>query len=519
MKFIGWFFVLLLSGCSKEPTVAIRIDCGEYNDQGMQVAINGQVVGDCPMDIMTHAGEVSINARKNLEDASFLAGQANMTLTDNAMKRIKLDIQQEYSEEYYYRKATDIAGMQNYLETQPDGKRRAEINDKIEQYYFDRAIDIDGALLYIEQLPNGMRRTEVTDKIEQYYYGQATTLVGMQSYIERFPEGKHRAEVDDKIEQLYFSRATDLAGMQFYIEQLPEGKRRIQVEDKIEKYYFDNATNISGMRVYLEKLPKGRNRTFIEDKLKKLLEKAVLFNADITMVQIPEGSFTMGCSDSDSECISWEKPSHKVIMRSFKLSKTEVTFDQYDRFAKATKRELPSDEGWGRGKRPVINVSWDDAIAYTKWLSEQSGLNFRLPSEAEWEYAARAGAVTKYSWGNDIDCSKARYDSGENGGCLDTTQSGNRKGTVEVGSYSASPFNLYDMHGNVWEWTMDCMNRKYIGAPTNGSSWAKGNCAERVERGGGWNGIGRSLRVSYRAGSSMDLKDKTTGIRLAMDAD
>ena len=195
------------------------------------------------------------------------------------------------------------------------------------------------------------------------------------------------------------------------------------------------------------------------------------------MVVIPAGSFRMGCV-SGIDCIDSQKPVHSVRIASFELSKYEVTFEEYDAFTDATGRERADDEGWGRGRRPVINVSWDDAVAYTQWLSEQTGENYRLPSEAEWEYAARAGSTTQYSWGNDIGVNRAN--------CIGCGSQWDGKQTAPVGSFNANRWGLYDMHGNVEEWVQDCWNRNYEGAPDDGSAWESGGCYYRFLRGGSW---------------------------------
>ena len=174
--------------------------------------------------------------------------------------------------------------------------------------------------------------------------------------------------------------------------------------------------------------------------------------------------------------------------QSFALSKCEVTFEEYAPFAAATGRRT-NDEG--RGRRPVINVSWDDAVAYTEWLSEQTGKWYRLPSEAEWEYAARAGTTTKYSWGKKIGHNRANCD-----GC--GSQWDNKK-TAPVGSFSANAWGLHDMHGNVWEWVQDCWNGSYQGAPADGSAWRNEYCNySRVLRGGGWGSGPSVLRSADR---------------------
>ena len=197
----------------------------------------------------------------------------------------------------------------------------------------------------------------------------------------------------------------------------------------------------------------------------------------------------MGCV-SGRDCYDDEHPVHTVRVERFELSKYEVTFEEYDRFTSATGRARTSEEGWGRGRRPVINVSWEDAVAYTRWLSEQTGERYRLPSEAEWEYAARAGAETKYHFGNDESrlCQYGNHadTSMDYGRRNQTCSDGVGKKTAMVGRYEPNRFGLYDMHGNVWEWVQDCWNESYRGAPADGSAWERGDCSQRVLRGGSW---------------------------------
>ena len=199
------------------------------------------------------------------------------------------------------------------------------------------------------------------------------------------------------------------------------------------------------------------------------------------MVVIPAGRFRMGCLSNDDACFSIEKPVHEVrIPGAFALSTHEVTFAQWDACVAGggCGGHRPGDRGWGRGDRPVINVSWEDAQSYVTWLSRETGESYRLPSEAEWEYTARAETATKYSWGNEIGVNRANCD-----GCgsrWDDQQTG------PVGSFVPNGFGLYDMHGNVWEWVEDCWNGSYAGAPSDGGAWESGNCAGRVLRGGSW---------------------------------
>ena len=206
------------------------------------------------------------------------------------------------------------------------------------------------------------------------------------------------------------------------------------------------------------------------------------------MVVIPAGSFRMGCV-SGRKCNKNEQPVEPVtISRPFGLSKYEVTFEEYDRF---TFPHRVDDEGWGRGRRPVTNVSWNDAQLYVAWLSLEAGAQYRLPSEAEWEYAARAGTTTAYSWGNEVGNNRANCD-----GC--GSQWDDRM-TAPVGSFGANAWGLHDMHGNVWEWAEDCWHDSYDGAPEDESAWTVGgDCSQRVFRGGSWINDPWDLRAAGR---------------------
>ena len=194
------------------------------------------------------------------------------------------------------------------------------------------------------------------------------------------------------------------------------------------------------------------------------------------MVRIPAGRFQMGDIQGGGD--SDEKPVHWVSVGKFAMGKFEVTFAEYDKFAQATGLKKPNDRGWGRGNRPVINVSWHDAVAYAEWLSQQTGKQYRLPTEAEWEYAARAGTETKYWWGNEIGTNKANC---RNSHCGDHFEY-----TAPVGSFAANPFGLYDTVGNVWEWTCSEFESKYSGKEKKCKSKNRANNSRLSLRGGSW---------------------------------
>ena len=227
------------------------------------------------------------------------------------------------------------------------------------------------------------------------------------------------------------------------------------------------------------------------------------------MVVIPAGNFRMGCVSGQS-CYDNEKPVHDVrIPQPFALSKHEVTFADWDACVSAggCNGYRPGDREWGRGSRPVINVSWADAQAYVAWLSGETGKTYRLPSESEWEYAARAGTTTTYSWGNQISHNQANCD-----GCGSRWDDDR---TAPVGAFAPNAFGLHDMHGNVWEWVEDCWNDSYYGAPTQGEAWASGDCAKRVLRGGSWSIKPRILRSAIRFWVTTTIRSFDDGFRVA----
>ena len=190
------------------------------------------------------------------------------------------------------------------------------------------------------------------------------------------------------------------------------------------------------------------------------------------------------------------------------MGKTEVTFAEWDRCEAAGVCLHADDSGWGRGNRPVINVSWNDVQTYINWLNGKTG-KYRLPSEAEWEYAVRGGYNNRlYSWGHEIGKNNANCD-----GC---GSEWDNKQTAPVGSFAANPYGLYDMHGNAWEWCQDKYHDTYQGAPTDGSAWESGDSPNRVLRGGSWANYAQSLRSADHAAGSPDNRYNFLGFRLVL---
>ena len=230
------------------------------------------------------------------------------------------------------------------------------------------------------------------------------------------------------------------------------------------------------------------------------------FDGGPSMVVVPAGQFIMGSPPGEANREDNEGPRHKVTFaNAFAVGRFEITFGEWDACAKANACDNSAyDNGWPRGKRPAINISWLDAKQYVAWLSKQTGKAYHLLSEAEWEYAARAGAASAYSFGDTIKPGLAQYDLRE---------------TVGVGTFDANAFGIYDMHGNVSEWVADCFAGTYEGAADDGTAVGGADCAERVYRGGSWASQSWKVRAAYRAKGVASYRDNEVGFRVARAVD
>lgn len=247
------------------------------------------------------------------------------------------------------------------------------------------------------------------------------------------------------------------------------------------------------------KLKKRNSKKFIELLKEKYGNKI----PEPEMVEIFGGSFKMGCEISYS-CKENESPPHDVVIPSFSLSRYEITFEQWDYCAAlGFCHQVPGDAGWGRANRPVINVSWDDVQIYIQWLNAKTGGNYRLPTEAEWEYAASKSPLfhSNHQISNCSNCG-GRWEN---------------KKTAPVGSFVSDNLGLYDIFGNVSEWVQDCYHKNYSGAPGNAAAWMGNSCYEQVIRGGAWNsfGIDDSSYLRRRDKKESWLYANNVGFRLA----
>jgi len=270
------------------------------------------------------------------------------------------------------------------------------------------------------------------------------------------------------------------------------------------------------------------------------------------MLIIPAGHFVMGASPDEETrehlaepFRNRSQPQRTVNVRRFSTGKFEITRAQYRAFAEATGRGSDGCFVWAGAEfekdrtkdwrnpgyaqddtHPVACVSWDDANVYVRWLSQKTGKNYRLLTEAEWEYAARAGTATIRFWGDDEKLSCGYANGADVTAAAQVPDARNWGGvhcddryayTAPVGNFRANAFGLHDMLGNVGEWTQDCWNANYNGAPTDGSAWTAGDCALRVVRGGSWDDAPQGLRAAYRVGSPTGIRVYGRGFRVARD--
>jgi formylglycine-generating enzyme required for sulfatase activity len=221
------------------------------------------------------------------------------------------------------------------------------------------------------------------------------------------------------------------------------------------------------------------------------------------MTEIPAGTYLMGSDGGRAD----EQPRHEVrFAKPFAMGVHEVTVAEWDACLREGGCRFSPEAGTD-AELPVGNLSWDDAQAYLGWLSKKTGQDYRLPTEAEWEYAASGGTSTVYWWGDEVGRGKAN--------CSDCASAWDGKGPAPVGSFEPNPFGLYDVHGNLWEWTMDCGNRSYKGAPIDGSAWLRGDCVSRVLRGGSWNLGADYMRTTRRHLYDRDVRYYLHGFRVA----
>jgi formylglycine-generating enzyme required for sulfatase activity len=234
------------------------------------------------------------------------------------------------------------------------------------------------------------------------------------------------------------------------------------------------------------------------------------------MIVVPAGTFQMSSPKNEVGRFDDEEGEQRIvkIMRPFAMSQFEITFAEWDEcVVVGSCRSGVSDNGWGRGRRPVIIVSWNDAVEYTRWLSRMTGQTYRLATEAEWEFAARAGTTTRYSFGED-ETQLAAYAWFDD---TDGASPAEGRTTQPVGLKLPNALGFHDLHGNVWEWVADCWSANYVDAPSDGSAYNPQNCPQRVARGGSFNRKARSLRSANRYRAAPEFNNIAIGFRVVRD--
>ena len=444
----------------------------------------------------------------------------------------------------------DASGFKAYLEQYPDGAFAPLALARLRELVWAPIESSSEPSVFEEYLagdPNGhfaeLARTALRQRIEQadkdmldgylarYPRGAAADLARQRlpvatwatiresddfgvllDYLQRYPGSAHDAEARQRL-RVAIDESTDVDALDRLVREQSQSAFAQQAQERtvtlswravansLRMADFDDflrrhpnspeASLVPGAKVALERLAasvKAQFSTFSENE-------GIWVGRDCPrcpeMVVVPAGSYRMGSADGGAD----ERPVHEVTFAApFAVGMHEVTFAQWDACVSdrgcPRGKDIAKDRGWGRGRRPVIHVSWDDAQRYARWLSGETKKQYRLLSESEWEYAARAGTQTAYSWGDGIGVGRAN--------CRGCGSQWDNRQTAPAGSFAANAWGLHDMHGNVWEWVEDCRNGSYAGAPRDGGAWVSGKCSLRVLRGGSWFDGPSFLRAAYR---------------------
>lgn len=443
-----------------------------------------------------------------------------------------------------------VAAYQTYLTEQPQGRHAAEANARIAA--------LREAAAAAEQRQAEERRgqeqaaREQRDRDAWANADRQNTLEAYRAYLTAQPQGRFAAEANARIKALEEAERLRRANAEAEArrKEAEERRRREQAAalERRDSEAWGRAQRVDSVgayQAYLRDFPSGQHADDARRRIGALTQEELGRKTEAEaktsrfkpgqeiedcancpkLVVLPAGQVTIGSPAAEPARDKDEGPQHSVtIAKPFAVGKFEVTFEEWDACVAdgGCNGHRPADQN-GRGKKPVTNVSWNDAKAYVDWLSRKTGKRYRLLSEREWEYAARAGTTTRYSFGdreselcdyaNSAD-SSTTYDW-RNQSCSD----GVAATTAEVGRYKVNPFGLHDMHGNVWEWVEDCWNDSYQNAPTDGSAWTTGKCDDRVLRGGSWLSPAADLRAAKRGSYKLDTRLPAIGFRVARELD
>ncbi|MCW8925347.1 MAG: bifunctional serine/threonine-protein kinase/formylglycine-generating enzyme family protein [Xanthomonadales bacterium] len=385
-----------------------------------------------------------------------------------------------------------IPAYEDYLELFPDGIHQAQALQRID------AIERDAARQKRERLER-----ERLDNLAWQTAIDERTLASLDTYISDFPAGLH-------------------------IEEANRVRRLLQAQADDDKA-FDAARNLNTLdayQAYVDAFPKGANVTAALQRMDDLTLRPGKTFRDCAvcpaMIVVPSGTYWQGSDESSELALAVEKPRRMVtIGKPFAVGIHEITMAEWDAcFEAGGCTSSPTDNGWGRGDRPVIMVSWTDAGEYLQWLNDKAGQHYRLPSESEWEYVARAGEEGDWPGGAESRICEFGNIAGAETGFRwqhETCNDGLALGTAPAGSFRANAFGLYDTTGNVSEWTADCMNLSYLDAPVDGSAWGRGICSSHMTRGGSWITGSREIRLPARFNLKNGDRNDFTGFRVVRE--
>jgi len=462
-----------------------------------------------------------------------------------------------------FQRTTDVKGGKETISGQAPMASRISAEETERWRQALEANAVIGYRKFMEDFPQSVhlqQAKEHIDLLEDKAWQQAleeNSKAGYESHLSEFPEGRHATEALAKIEEINqrearLARARDakmreddddwerakaagnLAGVDEYISAWPGGAHIREAHElrKALQYQINDAAGfgvaakentIAAYRSYMGDFPHGRHVSAAQQAIEDLTLRPGKIFRDCDgcpqMVVVPAGAFWQGSAEGSSLALSIEKPRRRVVIADpFAAGIHEVTMAQWDACVSAGACDTrPSDNGWGRGSRPVMMVSWNDAMQYVEWISKKTGQAYGLPSESQWEYVARAGeesdwlggeTTTVCQYGN-IAGSETDFDW-RHKDCSD----GTALATMPAGSYRANAFGLFDVIGNVAEWTLDCMNLSYLEAPTDGSAWTRGMCSSRMTRGGSWFTGAKESRLSARFNLKNGDRNDFTGFRL-----
>lgn len=456
-------------------------------------------------------------------------------------------------------------------ETPPEPEQPApETGDRLtEAEAWVRALEqdtLEGYREYLALFPNGRNAGAAQAEVDRYDDAawqialERNTIAGFEDYLDAWPEGRHASAARERIAQMkaeaeaiaedaaeraaqeaadweQAARENTVESYGRYLTKHPAGpnageaQRRI---DRLQAAAADRAAwrqaealgTVDGYQAYLAAFPQGAfvmQATAAIEALRPAPGRTFRdCEACPLMVSLPAGSANLGAPADDAEARPNEGPQRPVTFSGmFAISVTEITFDNWQAcVADGGCSAMPGDNGWGGGRRPVINVSWDEARAYADWLSEKTGHAYALPSEAQWEYAARAGATGAYPGGGPAAmCAFANGAAAESGlqwanaACTDPAADR----TMPAGTLAANAFGVKDMIGNVAEWTLDCNTLNLRDAPADGSADLRGSCGQRAVRGGSWFSAPVDMRFTARMMQRRGDSNDFTGVRVVRE--